>query len=401
MKKRQRFKAEILYCGLTREAFHQISPLIIQRNRYMLQFTSDLMTLFAALLLIVRLIIAKGHDAACIPYTFLLGGGLLSITLRKAFHLDNDRFTLSFCYFQVILVLLYATILGASPQNVDDPSASFVVFLAVMPLTVNDRPVRMFSVMTAASILYLIASSQFKTSHAFSLDIFNVASFAVIGMILYVVVSNRNVQEIHVSEREHKLQENIIMNMATVIEERDESTGNHIQGTVDFVRGIVDGMKHQPVYNGLSTEYTNNIVRAAPLHDVGKIRIPDSILKKPGRLTPEEFEIMKKHTVYGGEIIGKTMEQLGDNAYYEVAHNIALYHHERYDGTGYPSGLKGESIPLEARVMALADVYEALISERVYKKAYPKEKAVAIILGGRGTQFDPTLTDLFLEYLES
>ena len=109
---------------------------------------------------------------------------------------------------------------------------------------------------------------------------------------------------------------------------------------------------------------------------------------------------MKKHASYGGEIIKKTLKNLGDKDYYEVAYNIAKYHHERYDGTGYPAGLKGEEIPLEARIMALADVYEALISERVYKKAFPKEKAIEIIRDGRGTQFDPILTDLFLSVLD-
>ena len=136
---------------------------------------------------------------------------------------------------------------------------------------------------------------------------------------------------------------------------------------------------------------------AAAMHDIGKIKIPDRILNKPGRLTDEEYDIMKKHSIYGAEIIRKAMGDIEETDYITVAYNIARYHHERYDGKGYPDGLKGEDIPLEARVMALADVYDALISERVYKKAFSVEKAKEIILDGSGTQFDPCLVPLFLE----
>ena len=400
MKFSKRFLNDILYCGLSKEAYEEIKPLIVQRNRYMLKFTSIMMTSLGALLLMIQFVIGGGYSHACFPYLFMTVGGGLAIFARKVLRWNKEKYTMLFCYIQIILVLTYAIILGASPQNRDDPSASFVVFLVAMPLTLNDRPIRMAAVVILSSAVYLVISSYVKTPHAFSTDIFNVVSFSVIGMILYVIVSNRNVQEIFRSERERKLQENIVFNMATVIEERDESTGDHIQGTVDYVRKTVERMKGMAAFAAYSEEYYQNVWRAAPLHDVGKIKIPDNILKKPGRLTPEEFEIMKKHASYGGEIIKKTLKNLGDKDYYEVAYNIAKYHHERYDGTGYPAGLKGEEIPLEARIMALADVYEALISERVYKKAFPKEKAIEIIRDGRGTQFDPILTDLFLSVLD-
>lgn len=401
MEKTKSLSKDFLYCGLTKEAYNEIAPLIVQRNRYMLRFTSVLMAGLALLMLCATLIIKGGYDAACFPYVFMSAGGVLSILVRRLFHWDTDRFTLTYSYVQILLVFIYATILGASPQNREDPSTSIVVFLAVMPLVIIDRPIRMFAVMTLSALGYLVCSHFIKTPHAFSTDVMNVVTFTVISMILYMVVSNRNVQEIYKGERERKLQEKIIMNMATVIEERDESTGDHIQGTIDYVREITRRMKDTGAYSGYSNEYFENICRAAPLHDVGKIRIPDSILKKPGPLTPEEFEIMKKHALYGGELIQKTMESLGNQDYFQIAYNIAMHHHERYDGTGYPSGMKGEAIPLEARIMALADVYQALISDRVYKKAYPKEQAIEIMKQGRGTQFDPVLTDLFLSSLEA
>ena len=150
-------------------------------------------------------------------------------------------------------------------------------------------------------------------------------------------------------------------------------------------------------YANLSKEYCDNIVMAAPMHDIGKIEISDTILNKPGKLTEEEFEIMKKHSEYGGDIIKDTISNVEEQEYCNIAYNIARYHHERYDGKGYPDNLKGEEIPLEARIMALADVYDALVSERVYKKAYSKETAIKIIQEGKGTQFDPNLVPLFLE----
>jgi HD-GYP domain-containing protein (c-di-GMP phosphodiesterase class II) len=149
----------------------------------------------------------------------------------------------------------------------------------------------------------------------------------------------------------------------------------------------------------VSAEFLNNVQLAAPLHDMGKIRIPDAILNKPGRLTDEEYAVMKRHSAYGAEIIEKTLQVIEEEDYYNVAKNIARHHHERWDGKGYPDGLKGGEIPLEARIMALADVYDALLSKRVYKEAFSKEKACEILREGAGTQFDPDLTRLFLKSL--
>ncbi|MBQ8708435.1 MAG: HD domain-containing protein [Succinivibrionaceae bacterium] len=192
------------------------------------------------------------------------------------------------------------------------------------------------------------------------------------------------------------LQNHMIRTIADVIEERDASTGGHITRTADLVEMLLQGMAKLPKYSFLTEANIEKIKSAAPLHDVGKIKIPDAVLNKPGKLTVVEYEIMKKHSEYGADLIMRSIKNVEDKKYFSIAYNIALFHHERYDGKGYPTGISGEQIPLEARVMALADVYDALVSPRVYKEPFPKSKAIEILREGRGTQFDPELTDIFI-----
>ena len=202
------------------------------------------------------------------------------------------------------------------------------------------------------------------------------------------------------SEDVIKMQDGLIAMMANMVENRDSSTGDHIKRTASYVRIILEGLKKKGYYADLLTpQYIDNVVRSAPLHDTGKIGIPDNILNKPGKLTPDEFEIMKTHAELGREIIEKAMKTItiDGESYLSEAANMAAYHQERWDGTGYPEGLKEEEIPLSARVMAVADVYDALTSERVYKTAYTEESALEIIHEGSGTQFDPKCVEVFLE----
>ena len=200
------------------------------------------------------------------------------------------------------------------------------------------------------------------------------------------------------SENVMKMQDGLIILMADMVENRDSDTGDHIQKTACYVRIILRGLKRNGYYiDELTPQYMEYVEKSAPLHDVGKIRIPDAVLNKPGRLTPEEFEIMKTHTTVGKEIIEKAISTVEGGSYLTEARNMAAYHHERWDGKGYPEGLKGEEIPLSARVMAVADVFDALTSKRIYKPAFPLEEALKIIEEGRGTQFDPRCVDVFLE----
>ena len=202
------------------------------------------------------------------------------------------------------------------------------------------------------------------------------------------------------SENVMKMQDGLIILMADMVENRDSDTGDHIQKTAAYVRIILRGLKRKGYYPELITpQYMEYVEKSAPLHDVGKIRIPDAVLNKPGKLTPEEFEIMKTHATAGKDIINKAITTVEGENYLREACNMAAYHHERWDGKGYPEGLKGEEIPLSARVMAVADVFDALCSRRIYKPPFTLEEALKIIEEGKGTQFDPKCVEVFMEAL--
>lgn len=386
-------KQFFLYCSVAEEEYVRLRPQIWDRNRRILRVTSVLSGTMGLLFLAVRLL--TGSDM-WMPYLFLFCGSALIYVLAR---LARGGFGMALCYAQMVLVCVYAAILSIQPSNYAIPATSIVVFIAILPLGIDDRPVRMYAFMLAESAAYLSLSYFRKSPDAFSLDVVNVATFCAIGMVLYAVICTRNVREIRHAAHVARIQQSVITSLATVVEERDESTGGHILRTEGYVRGLIGRMRGTDKYKGLTEEYCNNVILAAPMHDIGKIRIPDGVLNKPGRLTPEEFEVIKTHAACGAEIIRKTMTDVEDDTYVEVACNIARHHHERYDGKGYPDGLKGEDIPLEARIMALADVYDALISKRVYKDALPQEEAAGILREGSGTQFDPALTALFLSFL--
>jgi putative two-component system response regulator len=193
------------------------------------------------------------------------------------------------------------------------------------------------------------------------------------------------------------IQDVTIHAMASLAETRDNETGNHIRRTQHYVRVLAEHLREHPRFRQfLDTDTIKLLFKSAPLHDIGKIGIPDRILLKPGRFTPEEFEIMKTHTTLGRDAIAHAEAQLGmDVDFLRLAKEIAYSHQEKWDGSGYPEGLAGDAIPISARLMAVADVYDALISRRVYKEGMPHEQAVRIILDGRGTHFDPDICDAF------
>ncbi len=192
-----------------------------------------------------------------------------------------------------------------------------------------------------------------------------------------------------------EMHDNLIMSMAIMVESRDNSTGGHIRRTSEGVKLLVGEMRKNEA-NGLTDEFCHDVVKAAPMHDLGKIAVDDDILRKPGRFTPEEFEQMKAHAPEGARIVHEILKGTDDDAFRRIAENVAHYHHERWDGSGYPDGLAGTDIPLEARIMAIADVYDALVSKRVYKEAMSFDEAHAIIMDGMGSQFDPGLKSYYL-----
>jgi len=194
------------------------------------------------------------------------------------------------------------------------------------------------------------------------------------------------------------IQDVTINGMASLAETRDNQTGNHIRRTQFYMRLLAQELQGHPRFaSDLSDEHIDMLFKSAPLHDIGKVGIPDRILLKPDKLTSEEFEIMKTHAALGKDTIVAAERSIGVSVdFLDVAKDIAFSHHEKWDGTGYPQGLAGDVIPLAARLMAVADVYDALISSRVYKKALTHEEAMSHIKKGRGTHFDPDIVDAFL-----
>ncbi len=192
-----------------------------------------------------------------------------------------------------------------------------------------------------------------------------------------------------------EMHDNLIMSLAAMVESRDNSTGGHIKRTSVGVRILIEEILRDGKLK-LTDDFCRNIIKAAPMHDLGKIAVDDAVLRKPGRFTPEEFEKMKHHSAEGARVIHEILLKTDDESFKHIAENIAHYHHERWDGSGYPDGLKGEDIPIEARIMAIADVYDALVSKRVYKDSMSFEKADEIITSGMGSQFDPGLEQYYV-----
>ena len=202
-----------------------------------------------------------------------------------------------------------------------------------------------------------------------------------------------------VSEKtEHIIQmhDNLIMGMATMVESRDNSTGGHIKRTSDVVKILIEEIQRGAGELNLTPEFCHNLIKAAPMHDLGKIAVDDAVLRKPGRFTDEEYEKMKTHAAEGARIVHEILKTTDDLDFHLIAENVAHYHHERWDGSGYPEGLKEEAIPLEARIMAVADVYDALVSKRVYKEAMSFEKADSIMRESFGKHFDKRLEKYYI-----
>lgn len=224
----------------------------------------------------------------------------------------------------------------------------------------------------------------------------NILNF-VAAFIIVAYVYNSNYKDYYYKKNLH-LQRSLISTVAELIENRDENTGGHVLRTSRYVEIIARKLQKQAKYKGILTnKYINDMVIAAPLHDVGKIHIPDAILNKPGKLDAEEYATMKTHSAAGGNIISRIESTTGEMEYLKIAKEMAEYHHERIDGKGYPHGLAGEEIPLSARILAVADVFDAVSSKRCYKEAFPLDQSFAIIKEEAGTHFDMDVAQAFLE----
>ena len=220
-----------------------------------------------------------------------------------------------------------------------------------------------------------------------------VSVFVIIGA--YLNMENPLFQKLSAHNKE------MVMGFATLVENRDGNTGGHIRRTTTYVEMLAKELKIRGLYKDeLTEDYIKNLVMAAPMHDVGKIAIPDAILQKPGKLTAEEFDVMKTHAAKGGEIIKETFQSMGDDEYEKIAYQVARFHHEKWNGKGYPEGLSRKEIPLCARIMAVADVFDAVSAKRCYRDAMPLEQCFSIIENGSGQDFDPYIADVFLDMKE-
>ena len=209
---------------------------------------------------------------------------------------------------------------------------------------------------------------------------------------------NINLEE-HIREKTHDFfdaQKTTILTLATLAELRDNETGAHIIRTQNYVKVLTDYLLQEGIYEDLTEDDAENMIFAAPLHDIGKIGIRDAILLKPAQLTADEFEIMKTHTTLGKEAFEKSKGSIGSSSFFECAQDIVYSHHEKWDGSGYPQSLSGEAIPLSGRIMAVADVYDALISKRCYKKPFSHEISKDIIIESSGSHFDPKIVEAFI-----
>ncbi|MCI5901213.1 MAG: HD-GYP domain-containing protein [Blautia sp.] len=269
-------------------------------------------------------------------------------------------------------------------------SVAVHIFFTVVFIVVNRRRIlsrKMIGLATTLVFIVIILTIQIVFPES-------LVSCIAIALILVSIYLNMENPAIHGLEYYHS---EMVMGFATLIENKDDNTGGHIRRSSEYARLIAKNMSRNKTYkNIINQDYLNNLNKAAPMHDIGKIGIPDAIIQKPGRLTGEEFEMIKKHPAIGGKIVKDTFGHLFDEGYESMAYDVAMYHHEKWNGKGYPDGLGGTDIPLCSRIMAVADVFDAISAKRCYRDAMPLDECYRIILEGRGEDFDPDVVDAFL-----
>lgn len=288
-------------------------------------------------------------------------------------------------------------------QRVDDAlPKNITIFREMIESFINEKIVSKKVVVDGAVYMYEIAEFSMRKDGRKQGYLFTVHDATDEQKAMDVMNEYNKTLSAEVEEKtEHiiDIQRKITVGMANIIDSRDNNTGGHVRRTSDVIGIIINEMMSQSS-NSISKQMAEAIVRSAPLHDLGKITIDSSILCKPGKLSDEEYEIMKTHSVKSGEMVHILLDGIEEQQFVNIAYNIARFHHERWDGKGYPEGLVGTMIPIEARIMAIADVYDALVSKRCYKESMSYEKASEIMLDGMGTQFDPNLKKIFLSCRE-
>ncbi len=265
---------------------------------------------------------------------------------------------------------------------------AFISFICLLVLFNEYTPVHELPEVVMMSLLIVNCAMSFLVTAVYA------------GRIFYSIDDKRSELDDSVEEKIHaieQMQHQIIISFANIIEARDGNTGKHVKRTSEYVQALILELQQEGrFYDTLTPRYIHDTILSAPLHDIGKITIPDAVLLKPGKLTDEEFALIKNHTVNGRKIIEESMADIEDEEFLKIAKSVALYHHECWDGSGYPYGIQGEQIPLCARIMTIADFFDALAAKRVYKAAMPIEEVFGMIKNQRGKKFDPVVTDAFL-----
>ena len=403
---------ELFYSGLSKEDFKRVSKPVAEVNRKSLMFFSIVSGVFWIAGLIIYLL--QDNYIQC-RYVYICAFIISMITLLLSTTLVKRYPRLLFPTLMLFNASLYAAGIGMAICQPDIRTVLMIAIVIIVPSGFIQRTI-VNNILQVLSILVLaIVGHFYLVDEVYSFSLMNVTIFAIAGLVIGHIINKSRYQRYVYADSAEKLvvmQKNynddlqkevelkterilalhnqLILGIAMMIEGRDNSTGGHIRRTSKAIEILIEEIRKDDDF-ALTDEFCNNLIKAAPMHDLGKITISDAILCKPGKFTPEEYEVMKTHAAQGAKILHNILAESEDVKFRELAENVAHYHHEHFDGTGYPCGLKGEEIPLEARIMAVVDVYDALVSKRTYKERYSFDKANEIIVSLMGSQFDPRL----------
>ncbi len=407
---------ELFYSGLSKEDFKRVSKPVAEVNRKSLMFFSIVSGVFWIAGLIIYLL--QDTYIQC-RYVYICAFIISMITLLLSTTLVKRYPRLLFSTLMLFNASLYAAGIGMAIFQPDIRTVLMIAIVIIVPSGFIQRTI-VNNILQVLSILVLAIVGRFYlVDEVYSFSLMNVTIFAIAGLVIGHIINKSRYQRYVYADSAEKLvmmQKNynddlqkeveiktkrilalhnqLILGIAMMIEGRDNSTGGHIRRTSKAIEILIEEIRKDDDF-ALTDEFCNNLIKAAPMHDLGKITISDAILCKPGKFTPEEYEVMKTHAAQGAKILHNILAESEDVKFKELAENVAHYHHEHFDGTGYPCGLKGEEIPLEARIMAVVDVYDALVSKRTYKERYSFDKANEIIVSLMGSQFDPRLNKYY------
>lgn len=381
-----KLKNAFLYCGLTKDEYGSIKRESSYKSNFRIWKNLNVVMLaFFAVLPIISLSTPGWETLGFIQLGIFVYS--LIVTLLFLFRLKQDSLAAQFIiYTNMIILLGYAMYVTLGHK--DQMAVTFSIFLVLLPMFMIDKPYFMAMLLSIASVVYLSHAYVLKDPSIMKTETIDICVFTVLGIIINTFYNSlqtkrfmKNKQLKDYNERLEAMNESMIGILADIVENKDAESGHHIERVKGFSYILAKTvMEKCPEYH-IDNNYLTVLTNASALHDVGKLSIPDSIISKPARLSPEEWEIMKLHCEKGCSII-KKMGRNWSREYLEMGLEICLNHHEKWDGNGYPRGLKGDEIPISAQIVSIADIYDALTSERAYKPAFSHEKAVDMILNG-------------------